>query len=147
MGSGMKSGSNGVRYFATGGPDDPDDDLSDEDADLAAEDDDPHTEIARLEAHIERFGESLERCRKIRLFSQIAIVGGAIWLTAALVGLIGFDAVAMVVAISAVIGGIVGYGSNTTTARETTLAMKRAEARRAELIAGLKLGVVGNDDN
>ena len=107
------------------------------------EDGDPRDQIARLESRLEELAEALARCRKIKLISQIAIAGGGIWLLAVTIGVIGFDPMAMMAAISGVIGGTVMYGSNTTTSREIDAAMKEAEARRAALIGGLELRVVG----
>lgn len=107
------------------------------------EDGDPRDQIARLESRLEELAEALARCRKIKLISQIAIAGGGIWLLAVTIGVIGFDPMAMVAAISGVIGGTVMYGSNTTTSREIDAAMAEAEARRTKLIGGLELRVVG----
>jgi len=110
------------------------------------EDGDPRDQIARLESRIEELAEALARCRKIKLISQIAIAGGGIWLLAVTIGVIGFDPMAMMAAISGVIGGTVMYGSNTTTSREIDAAMKEAEALRAELIGRLELRVVGEEE-
>jgi hypothetical protein len=106
------------------------------------EDGDPRDQIARLESRLEELAEALARCRKIKLISQIAIAGGGIWLLAVTIGVIGFDPMAMMAAISGVIGGTVMYGSNTTTSREIDAAMAEAEARRTKLIGGLELRVV-----
>jgi hypothetical protein len=110
------------------------------------EDGDPRDQIARLESRLEELAEALARCRKIKLISQIAIAGGSIWLLAVTIGVIGFDPMAMMAAISGVIGGTVMYGSNTTTSREIDAAMKEAEARRTKLIGGLELRVVGEEE-
>ena len=110
------------------------------------EDSDPRDQIARLESRLEELAEALARCRKIKLISQIAIAGGGIWLLAVTIGVIGFDPMAMMAAISGVIGGTVMYGSNTTTSREIDAAMKEAEALRAELIGRLELRVVGEGE-
>jgi Flp pilus assembly protein TadB len=104
---------------------------------------DMRDEIARLEARLEELTESLARCGKLRLAAQIAVVGGGIWLVAAMIGIIGFDPVAMMVAIAGVIGGTVLYGSNATTAQQFEAEMKEAEAKRAALIGTLDLRVVG----
>jgi hypothetical protein len=110
------------------------------------EDGDPRDQIARLESQLEELAEALARCRKIKLISQIAIAGGGIWLLAVTIGVIGFDPMAMMAAISGVIGGTVMYGSNTTTSREIDAAMAEAEARRTKLIGGLELRVVGEEE-
>ena len=107
------------------------------------EDGDPRDQIARLESRLEELAEALARCRKIKLISQIAIAGGGIWLLAVTIGVVGFDPMAMMAAISGVIGGTVMYGSNTTTSREIDAAMAEAEVRRTKLIGGLELRVVG----
>jgi hypothetical protein len=108
------------------------------------EGEDPRVEIARLEAQIDKLSELLERCRKIRLFSRIAIAGGAACLAAATLGLVDLGPIGIMAAVSAVIGGIVGFGSNTTTTKETTAAIRDAEARRAALISRLNLRTVGD---
>jgi hypothetical protein len=108
-----------------------------------ASDGDTRHEIARLETRLEELAEALARCRKFRLASQIAMAGGGLWLVSAVIGIIGFDPVAMMAAIAGVIGGIVMYGSNRTTAEELAAEMKEAEAKRAALIGALDLRMVG----
>ena len=110
------------------------------------EDGDPRDQIARLETELEELAEAMARCRKIKLISQIAIAGGGMWMLAVTIGIVGFDPVAMVAAISGVIGGTVMYGSNKTTSQEVDAAMKDAEALRAELIGRLDLRVVGEGE-
>ena len=110
------------------------------------DDGDPRTEIARIEAHVEALAEARERARKFILAGRIAIAGGALWMVAATIGVVGFDPVGLVGSISAVIGGIVMFGSNTTTVKQISAAMTDAEARRAELIGGLRLRVVGEGE-
>ncbi len=115
---------------------------ADETLSFDARDGDARDEIARLETQLEELAEALARCRKFRLASQVAMAGGGFWLVAAVTGIIGFDPVAMTVAIAGVIGGIVMYGSNSTTAQELAAEMKEAEAKRASLIGALDLRVV-----
>jgi hypothetical protein len=103
---------------------------------------DARKEIARLEARLDALADGLSRCRKVKLIAQIALAGGGVWMAAALVGLIAFDPVAFMAAIAGVIGGIVMYGSNATTAQEMEAEMKDAEAKRAALIGALDLRVV-----
>ena len=114
--------------------------------DPPVDDDDPRAEIARLEAHIEDLAEAMERCRKFILAARIAIAGGALWMVAATLGVIGFDPVALVGAIAAVIGGIVVFGSNQTTSHQIAADTKDAEAQRAQLISGLRLRLVGEGE-
>jgi hypothetical protein len=97
-------------------------------------DDDLHDQIARLEVDIDKLAESLERCRKAMLFSNVAIAAGVIWILAYLLGTIRFEPATMIGAIAAVIGGVVVFGSNWSTSKQTTAAIKATEMRRAELI-------------
>ena len=101
-----------------------------------------HDQITRLEADIEDLTELVERCRKIILISKISIAAGGIWLLAITLGAIRFDAMAMIASMALVIGGIVVFGSNTSTFKQTTVAIKAAEARRAELIDKINPRVV-----
>jgi outer membrane murein-binding lipoprotein Lpp len=102
-------------------------------------------EISRLEARIEELADALSRCRKFKLASQAAVAGGGLWLAAAITGFIDFDPVAMMIAIAAVIGGTVMYGSNTATVQEVEAEMREAEGKRAALIGALDLRVVRGD--
>ena len=77
------------------------------------------------------------------LLSKLAIAAGALWILAYLVGAIRFDAAAMIGAMAAVMGGIVVFGSNLTTSKQTTIAVGAAERRRTELIDKLNLRVAG----
>jgi len=105
-------------------------------------DGDPRTQILRLEDEIEELTEVLERCRKIILISQIAVAAGGIWLLTLSSGIIRFDPGAMIGAIAVVIGGTVVFGSNASTSKQTAVAIKTAEALRAELIGKINLRVV-----
>ena len=100
-------------------------------------------EIVRLEAEIDELTGVVERSRKVSLIAKIALVAGAIGLLASTVGAISFDPVALIGAIAAVIGGIVVFGSNTSTSKQAAARIKAAEARRAELIGMIDLRPVG----
>jgi|SRR6185436_18099646 cell division septum initiation protein DivIVA len=106
-------------------------------------DDDLHDQISSLEAQIEEFTEVTESCRKVILVSKVAVAAGGIWLLAFTFGAIRFDPMVMMGAISAVIGGIVVFGSNTSTSKQAAAAIKAAEALRAELIGKINLRLVG----
>jgi hypothetical protein len=103
---------------------------------------DPRDEIARLEAQIEALADSAERCRKIILFSKAAIALGVVLMLAVVLAPIRLDPTVLVVAIAAVIGGIVGLGSNVRTLQQMAAAMQSAEALRAELIDEIALRTV-----
>ena len=90
--------------------------------------------------------EAIERCRKLMLFSKAAIAIGGPLIVAMAFGAIRFDPTVMIGAITAVIGGTVLLGSNSSTSQVTTAALKAAEEQRAELIGRIDLQVVGEGD-
>src|SRR6266849_1972917 len=100
-------------------------------------------EISRLEVHIEELTEASERCQKIIVISKFVVVFGGLVFVALTLQAIRFDPIAMIGAITAIIGGTVVFGSNTSTLKQTTAAMKAAEALRTEMIGKIDLRVVG----
>src|SRR5882724_13601141 len=96
--------------------------------------DNPIDEISRIEARLEELAEVSERCRKIILVSRAAIAGGVALLLVMMLGLFGSSQVAAIGSIAVVLGGIVSLGSNVSTLRQTTDAMRAAEALRSDLI-------------
>jgi hypothetical protein len=98
-------------------------------------------QVSLLEGQIERLKGVIERCRKIVLVSKIAMAAGATLMVAIFIGAVRFDATALLLSITAVIGGFVLFGSNNSTSEQTEAALQAAEARRTELIdrAGLKV--------
>lgn len=105
-------------------------------------DGDPHDEIVRVEEHIEELAAKIVSCRKFILASRIATGGGGILLAAMLLGAIRFDLGAMVAAVAALLGGIVVWGSNGSTAKEAVKQLATAEADRAALIEKIDLRVI-----
>jgi hypothetical protein len=97
-------------------------------------DGDLRDQIAHLEADIEHLADGLDRCRKAMLLSKVAIVAGGIWISAYFFGLIGSDPTILIGALAAIIGGVVVLGSNSSTSKQITAAMKAAETQRAMLI-------------
>ena len=107
-------------------------------------DDDHIDEISMIEARLEHLAVVAERCRKIILASKVAIGGGAALLLVMVTGLIGFNQVAAIGSIAAVLGGIVSLGSNVSTLQQTMAAISAAEQARSDLIGGMDLRVVGD---
>jgi hypothetical protein len=97
-------------------------------------DNEPHEEIVRLEEHIEELCAKIENCRKFILASRIAVAGGGLALAAMLVGVIRFDLGSIAAAVAAVLGGIVVWGSNASTAKEAIKEMAAAEVNQSALI-------------
>ena len=95
---------------------------------------DPHEEIVRLEGHIEELAAKIESCRKFILASRIAVAAGGLVLAAMLLGVIRSDLGFMAASVSLLLGGIVVWGSNSSTAKEATRELAAAESERAALI-------------
>jgi len=108
-----------------------------------AEDDDTD-DIAAIEARIEELAEVSERCRKIILASKVAIVAGFALLLVVMLGLFGSGQATALGSIALILGGIVSFGSNVSTLRQTDAAISAAEALRSELIGRIDLRVVGD---
>src|SRR5262249_54844138 len=106
--------------------------------------DDPTDEISDIEARIEELAEIAERCRKFVLASKLAIAGGVALLLITMLGLLGSGEVSALGSIALVLGGIVSFGSNVSTLRQTEAAIRAAEARRSELIGMIDLRLVGD---
>jgi len=103
---------------------------------------DPHEEIVRLEGRIEELAAKIESCRKFIIASRIAVTAGGVALAAMLVGAIRSDLGPMAAAIASLLGGIVVWGSNTSTTKEATKELAAAESERAALIGQINPRVV-----
>jgi hypothetical protein len=103
---------------------------------------DPHEEIVRLEEHIEELAAKIESCRKFMLAARIAVAGGGLILAAMLLGAMRSDLGLMAAAVSFLLGGIVVWGSNTSTAKEATKELGAAESERAALIEQINPRIV-----
>jgi hypothetical protein len=103
---------------------------------------DPRDEIVRLEAHIEELAAKVENCRKFILAARIATWGGAVVLATMLIGAIRAEPAVMAGAAAALLGGIVVWGSNNSTAKEARTEMAAAEGRRAALIETIDLRAI-----
>ncbi len=104
--------------------------------------DDPHEEIERLEAQIDELSAKLESCRKFILVAHIAVVAGGVLLAVVLLGILSFDPRLLLTAITALLAGVVLWGSNRSTADEAAQELADAEKERASLIGSIALRVV-----
>jgi hypothetical protein len=109
-----------------------------------SDDDDPHEQIARLEAQIEALAETVESCRKIMLVAKVAIAGGALLILAMIVGMVRPELASLCGATAALLGGIVLLGSNRSTSDQALAKVKKAEAARTALIDRLELRPVND---
>jgi len=97
----------------------------------------------RLEADIEQFAETIESCRKLILMAKAAMALGALLILGALIGAITLDPAVLIGAFGVALGGLVVFGSNSSTLEQAQAATKAAELRRSELIGRIDLRVVG----
>ena len=104
--------------------------------------DEPTNEISDIESRIEDLAEIAERCRKFILASKAAIAGGVALLLVAILGLFGASQSAALGSVALMLGGIVSFGSNVSTLRQTEAAISTAEALRSDLIGGINLRLV-----
>ena len=111
-------------------------------SDVSRSDSDPHDEIVRLEEEIEELSARIDSCRKFILAARIAVIGGGVLLVALLFDVIRFDLQLMMLAMAALLSGIVVWGSNNSTAKEAAAERAAAEANRKALIGMMELRVV-----
>jgi hypothetical protein len=105
----------------------------------------PHQEIADLEAEIDELADAAERCRKVIVLARVATGAGGLLLVVTLVGLFRSGPTALVLAITAVLGGLALFGSHTSTRDQIMATIGAREARRAQPIGELDLRDVGAD--
>jgi hypothetical protein len=105
---------------------------------------DPRDEIAQIEAELERLAGVAERCRKIGMGAKAAIIVGCFWIGMLFGGAVVADGLKLMIAIILPLGGVVLYGSNDSTARETADKIAALERQRADLIGAIDLRVVAD---
>ena len=103
---------------------------------------DPHEGIVHLEEHVEELATQIESCRKFILASRNAVAAGGLVLAAMLLGVIRSDLGFMAASVSFLLGGIVVWGLNSSTAKEATKELAAAESERAALIEYINPRVV-----
>jgi chromate transport protein ChrA len=104
--------------------------------------DEPLDQISEIEARIEALAEEAERSRKFILASKVAVGSGVGLLLVAILGLFGAGLTAVLGSIALMLGGIVSFGSNVSTLRQTEAALHGAEALRSRLIGQIDLRLV-----
>jgi hypothetical protein len=102
-------------------------------------------QISRLEIQIDELAKATENCRRIILISKVAICVGAVWMLALVLGVLSFAPLSIISAISAVIFGIVSFGSHVSTSKQNTAIMKNAETLRTELINRIELEMISEE--
>jgi hypothetical protein len=107
------------------------------------DDDSVRDQIAQLEERIERLSDSIERCRKVAVGAKIAVAAGALWFALMLLWILPFTATAFVAATTAVLGGFVLLGSNSTTWTQLETDRDVAETARVQMIGQIELRLVG----
>jgi hypothetical protein len=105
---------------------------------------DPGDEIAQIEAELERLAGVAERCRKIGMGAKAAIIVGCLWIGMLFGGAVVADGLKLMIAIILPLGGVVLYGSNDSTARQTADRIATLERQRTELISAINLRVVAD---
>jgi len=100
---------------------------------------DPQQEIRDLEAEIEALTQAAERCRKVIVLSKVATGAGGLLLALILSGLVRVGPAVLVLAITALLGGVALFGSHTSTREEIAARISAHEARRAALIDAMAL--------
>ncbi len=103
-----------------------------------------HDAISRLEARLEELAESQANCRKMIMASRFAVGGAGVWLMGMILGVFSAEAVQLTTAISVFLGGIVFFGSNTSTLEQTSASIQSLEAERAGMIEGAQLRLVAD---
>jgi hypothetical protein len=98
--------------------------------------------VVRLEENIEELAAKLESCRKFVLVARIALASGGLVLAAMLIGAIRPDLGLMTASVASFLGGIVVWGSNSSTAKETAKEITAAESERIALIEQIDLRIV-----
>lgn len=112
--------------------------------DVTSDDDETHDAIETLEARIATQVAEVARCRKLALAARVLIWGGGAALVLMLLQFLSSEPQMLLTALGAVIGGIVLAGSNASTWQQAEDALADAEAKRAALIGGMELRLVGD---
>jgi hypothetical protein len=103
-------------------------------------------EIARLEDQIERLAATIENCRKVIFICKGAIISGVLLAASLALGVVNPGPIAILCAISLLLFGIVGFGSNWSTLKQSSAALNQVEQMRQQLISNMELRLVVNEE-
>ena len=98
--------------------------------------------IERIEEEIIDLSDRAENCRKVMLAARIGMIGGAAALAAFIFGILRFDGLVFVVAVTAILVGIVTYGSNKSTREQLLARIAELKGVRAAMIDSLRMDTV-----
>jgi len=99
-------------------------------------------EIERLEARMDELRDRIESCRKAIMLSRLAVALAAALFLALLIGLARSTPM-LLLAIASALAGLVGMGSNRTTAELARAELAACRAERNGLIDALAPRVLG----
>lgn len=98
--------------------------------------------IAKIEDEIIDLADRAENCRKVMIAARIGMIGGAAALIAFIFGILRFDGLVFVVAVTAILVGIVTYGSNKSTREQLLAQIAKRKTMRAAMIDSLRMDTV-----
>lgn len=98
--------------------------------------------IAQIESEIFDLADRAENCRKVMIAARVGIIGGGAALAAFIFGILRFDGLVFVVAITAILVGIVTYGSNKSTREQLLEQITQLKATRTAMIDSVRMETV-----
>ncbi len=98
--------------------------------------------IAQIESEIFDLTDRAENCRKVMIAARVGIIGGGAALAAFIFGILRFDGLVFVVAVTAILVGIVTYGSNKSTREQLLAKVTERKATRAAMIDSVRMETV-----
>ena len=98
------------------------------------EDDDLAAQVSRLDKKLEELAAAIERCRKVDLASKVMLAAGTAVVVLMVLGMIRPEPVAVVGAITLLVGGTVVFGSNASTWTQAAAEVKTTETLMRGLI-------------
>ncbi|MGY6644440.1 MAG: hypothetical protein ACXIVD_04400 [Salinarimonas sp.] len=98
--------------------------------------------IAQIENEIFDLADRAENCRKVMIAARFGMIGGSVALAAFIFGILRFDGLVFVVAVTAILVGIVTYGSNKSTREQLLAQITQLKATRTAMIDSVRMETV-----